>query len=73
MNTPYENVIDNISNQRMIKDIAQIMLFELLNLDKKDQIEYLEDLLCELSHSSLKTYFDDLGCLEAYFEQFNEH
>ena len=70
MNTPYENFVENIDNCTMIKDVAQIMLFELLNLDKKSQIEYLEDLLCELSYSSLKTYFEDLGCLEAYIENY---
>ena len=72
MNTPYEDFIENIDNCTMIKDAAEVMLFELLKLDKKSQIEYLEDLLCELSYSSLKTYFEDLGCIEAYIESHNE-
>jgi hypothetical protein len=72
MKTSFENFVDNIDNHTMVKNVAEIMHFELSKLSKKSQIEYLEDLLGELSRSSLKTYFDDLGCLEAYIEQQND-
>ena len=72
MNTPYEDLIDSIDNHTMVKNVAGIMHFEFSKLTKKEQIEYLEDLLGELSNSSLKTYFEDLGCLEAYIERHSE-
>ena len=62
----------NIDNCTMVKNVAQIMQFELAKLDQKSQIEYLEDLLGELNRSSLKTYFDDMGCLAAYLDQHDD-
>ena len=72
MKTSFENFVANIDNHTMVKNVAEIMHYELLQLTKKEQIEYLEDLLGELSRSSLKTYFDDMGCLEAYIEKQND-
>ena len=72
MKTSLEDFVANIDNHTMVKNVAQIMQFELAKLDQKGQIEYLEDLLGELNRSSLKTYFDDMGCLEAYIEQHDD-
>ena len=67
-----EELIDSIDNHTMVKNVAEIMHFELSKLTKKEQIEYLEDLLGELNRSSLKTYFDDMECLEAYLDQLTD-
>ena len=62
----------NIDNHTMVKNVAEIMQFELSKLDQKGQIEFLKDLLWEIDRTSLKGYFDDMGCLEAYIEQHDD-
>ena len=67
-----EELIESIDEWSMVKDCAETMLFELLNMDKRDQLRYLECLLDSLPRSSLKAYYDELGCLNAYLEGLNE-
>jgi len=72
MKTSLEDFVDNIDNSTMVKNVAEIMQYELTKLDQKGQIEFLKDLLWEIDRTSLKGYFDDMGCLEAYIEQHND-
>lgn len=72
MKTSFENFVANIDNSTMVNNVAEVMHFELSKLDQKGQIEFLKDLLWEIDRTSLKGYFDDLGCLEAYIEQQND-
>ena len=72
MKTSFEDFVDNIDNSTMVNNVAEIMQFELSKLDQKGQIEFLKDLLWEIDRTSLKGYFDDFGCLEAYIDNHTE-
>ena len=72
MKTSFEDFIDNIDNSTMVNNVAEIMQFELSKLDQKGQIEFLKDLLWEIDRTSLKGYFEDFGCLEAYIENYSD-
>ena len=67
-----EELISNIDSYSMAKDCAQAMLSELLNMDKRDQLRYLEDLLECLKRPTLEAYYDELGCLQAHLDGLNE-
>jgi hypothetical protein len=70
--TTLEDFADNIKTSEMIKTVAEVILYDLSNLDQEKQKEYLEDILWELDRTSLKSYFDDLGCLENYIDNFED-
>jgi hypothetical protein len=67
-----EELMANIDSYSMAKDCAKEMLSELLNMEKGDQLRYLEDLLECLKRPTLEAYYDELGCLQYYLESLNE-
>jgi hypothetical protein len=67
-----DELIESIDDWTMVKDCAETMLFELLHMDKGDQLRYLEDLLEGLKRPTLEAYYDELGCLQYYLESLNE-
>jgi hypothetical protein len=67
-----EDFADNIKTSEMIKTVAEVILYDLNNLDLKRQKEYLEDILWELDRTSFKSYFADLGYLENYIDNFED-
>jgi len=65
----YENYPDSLE---MIKTIAEIMLYELDKLNQKEKLEYIKDVLYFIDRSSLKEYYEDLGCLENYLDNIQD-
>ena len=66
------DLMDSIDTQTMINDISEIMLHEIKTLNDNEKLIFIKDILWAMNRSTLKGYFDDFGCLEAYCERLTD-